>query len=254
MPGNIIVDYWTLNSVYFVITILVFIIFLTVIVVLFNKFQIEVAKELNTDCLNPVAIYFDKSNRDRCLLEKQTPKLENVVNQNRNNVQEVKTEITKTNQGITNAQNIITSLENSKELTNVSNSVVNISDLYYEKLYNPLIDMSFNKIPTMINNFKNKINESVQLAINVGNNLGNTIIQKSVKKGWNKIKEVDIYNNIVKYLNTVTDPKKNPNVDPEIQQTITNLNPVVDFKIQSKLNDYSKIKKKISKIGIISKI
>lgn len=247
MPGNIIVDYWTLNSVYFVITILVFIVFLTVNVVLFNKFQIEVAKELNTNCLNPVAIYFDKSNRERCLLEKQTPELVNVVNQNKNNVQAVKTEIMKTNQGITNAQNILSNLKESKELNNVSNAVVNISDSYYDRLYNPLVDMSNNKIPTMINDFKNKINESVQLAINVGNNLGNTIIQKSVKKGWNKIKEVDIYNNIVKYLNTVSDPKKNPNVDSETQQTI------LDFKNQSKINNYNTIKKKMDKNGIISK-
>lgn len=247
MPGNIIVDYWTLNSVYFVITILVFIVFLTVNVVLFNKFQIEVAKELNTDCLNPVAIYFDKSNRDRCLLEKQTPELVNVVNQNKNNVQVVKTEIMKTNQGITNAKNILTSLKKSKELTNVQNTVGNISDLYYKKLYNPLIDMSFNKIPTMINDFKNKINESVQLAINVGNNLGNKIIQKSVKKGWNKIKDVRIYNNIVKYLNKIKNSKTNPNVDPEIQQTIA------DFKNQNNLKKYNKIKKKMNKKGLISR-
>ena len=87
----------------------------------------------------------------------------------------VKTEITKTNQEITNAQNILSNLKESKELNNVSNAVVNISDSYYDRLYNPLVDMSNNKIPTMINNFKNKINESVQLAINVGNNLGNNL-------------------------------------------------------------------------------
>ena len=43
---------------------------------------------------------------------------------------------------------------------------------------------------------------------------------------------MDIYNNIVKYLNTVTDSKKNPNVDPETQRTI------IDFKNQSKLNKW----------------
>ena len=48
-------------------------------------------------------------------------------------------------------------------------------------------------------------------------------------------------------MNTVTDPKKNPNVDPETQQTI------VDFKNQSKLNNYNTIKKKIDTNGIISK-
>jgi hypothetical protein len=48
-------------------------------------------------------------------------------------------------------------------------------------------------------------------------------------------------------LNTVTDSKKNPNVDPETQRTI------IDFKNQSKLNNYNTIKKKMDKNGIISK-
>ena len=41
---------------------------------MFIQFQIDVSKDLNGHCENPIAMYFDKTSRDRCLTEKITKK------------------------------------------------------------------------------------------------------------------------------------------------------------------------------------
>ena len=69
MP-DIIINYWNLNSVYVIITVLVFMLFLVVNYILFNRFQFILSKELNADCKNPLAVYFHKDERDRCLSDK----------------------------------------------------------------------------------------------------------------------------------------------------------------------------------------
>ena len=50
--------------------------FLIAYFVLFIHFQIDVSKDLNTHCENPIAMYFDKASRERCLTEKITKKNE----------------------------------------------------------------------------------------------------------------------------------------------------------------------------------
>ena len=59
--------YWEQNKIYILITITIFIIWLVILALLFIDINIQVASSNNETCSNPVAMYFDKANRDKCL-------------------------------------------------------------------------------------------------------------------------------------------------------------------------------------------
>jgi methyl-accepting chemotaxis protein len=71
-----VAKYWNLNQIYIIITAFVIIGFLIAYSVLYVRFQIDISKDLNTHCENPIAMYFDKTSRERCLTEKITKKNE----------------------------------------------------------------------------------------------------------------------------------------------------------------------------------
>ena len=97
--------YWEQNKIYILITITIFIIWLVILALLFIDINIQVASSNNETCSNPVAMYFDKANREKCLrlaAEKKSAilqKIEKAFEKNVENVikktQDVKTEIKK---------------------------------------------------------------------------------------------------------------------------------------------------------------
>jgi hypothetical protein len=131
------------------------------------------------------------------------------------------------------------------ELAKVDTSVTDVSNAYYTTLYKKYEDIT-NNTGTMINGivengnkiagFKDTINDNIVKLISVGNLLLNKIIQKiPLDKKWYKGVEVKTFNNITKYLNTTSDPNINVNVNPEVQQNVTNA--ISNY--QTKMNPYS---------------
>uniref|UniRef100_A0A6C0B5Q9 Uncharacterized protein n=1 Tax=viral metagenome TaxID=1070528 RepID=A0A6C0B5Q9_9ZZZZ len=59
--------YWEQNKIYILISILIFIIWLVILALLFIDINIQVSTNDNETCSNPVAMYFDKANREKCL-------------------------------------------------------------------------------------------------------------------------------------------------------------------------------------------
>jgi hypothetical protein len=59
--------YWENNKIYVILTIAIFIVWLILLGIMFIDIQIEIATADNATCTNPIAMYFDKANREKCL-------------------------------------------------------------------------------------------------------------------------------------------------------------------------------------------
>ncbi len=59
--------YWEQNKIYIILSIVIFIIWLIILGLLFIDINIQLATSYNDTCSNPVAMYFDKANREKCL-------------------------------------------------------------------------------------------------------------------------------------------------------------------------------------------
>lgn len=140
--------YWEQNKIYIILSIVIFIIWLVILGLLFIDINIQIATGDNDTCSNPVAMYFDKANRDKCLrlaAEKKSAvvqKIEKAFEKNVKNVikktRDVQKEIKKVNnyyEGIKSKkeQERIKKIENARSLYNdVYNLVQKIRTDYKE--------------------------------------------------------------------------------------------------------------------------
>ena len=208
MSKNIVINYLFLNNVYVVIATILIILFLILNFYLFINFEIELSKSLNTNCENPIAIYFDKGNRDRCLTEKITRKNETLTVEKtlKNKSNKLNSYIATLNQKIIDAKNYYNYVINlvSPEIDKLNGKIPELNDL--NSYINSTFKNSSSAITTMNAEFENTINSNIQLAIDVGNNLVDSLIKitytKNVKDKRKKM--VDSYEKIKNYLNDAT--------------------------------------------------
>lgn len=59
--------YWENNKIYVIITIAIFIVWLILLGIMFIDIHIEISTADNDTCTNPIAMFFDKANREKCL-------------------------------------------------------------------------------------------------------------------------------------------------------------------------------------------
>jgi len=208
MSKNIVINYLFLNNVYVVIATIFIILFLILNFYLFINFEIELSKSLNTNCENPIAIYFDKGNRDRCLTEKITRKNETLTVEKtlKNKSNKLNSYIATLNQKIIDAKKYYNYVINlvSPEIDKLNGKIPELNDL--NSYINSTFENSSSAITTMNAEFENTINSNIQLAIDVGNNLVDSLITitytKNVKDKRKKM--VDSYEKIKNYLNDAT--------------------------------------------------
>ena len=216
--SDIVINYWSLNNVYIVITVLILIVLSIIYFVLFNKLKIQLSKELNRDCNQPFAIYFDKNNRDRCLTKKINYRDSKYVSQYLDtNVKKIEREIKKINTGVVNTNEKVNELNESTTLKSKENIVAEIQNSFnsVKNQYDTLL----NKTNTTITNLETNINYTINILNYYGYNLLNTIIRDSVgDKKWFKRKTIEYYNYIIKYFNTV----KKENIDKKLDNIYLN--------------------------------
>jgi hypothetical protein len=208
MSKNIVINYLFLNNVYVVIATIFIILFLILNFYLFINFEIELSKSLNTNCENPIAIYFDKGNRDRCLTEKITRKNETLTVDKtfQNKKFNLNSYIATLNQKITDAKNYYNYVINlvSPEINILNGKIPELNEL--NSYINSTFENSSSVITNMNAEFENTINSNIQLAIDVGNNLVDSLIQMTYtpKVKDKRKKMVDSYEKIKTYLNDAT--------------------------------------------------
>lgn len=214
-----IANYWNLNQIYVIITAFVIIGFLILYSVLFIRFQIDVSKDLNRYCENPIGMYFDKASRDRCLTQKITKKNElgGLTKEFENKIKTVNQNINMLNRKIRETDEYYKYLQTKEvpEMKMVQSMYEQIQSLF-EKIYLSY-DGVENQFGTLKTDFETSVNNNVLFAIDLGNNLVDTLVKNTHTKKWkdNRKKMVDSYNKIKSYLN-------NTNIKPYLDKISEN--------------------------------
>jgi membrane-associated HD superfamily phosphohydrolase len=204
MPESMIINYWILNKVYIIVALFIIIGFFIINYILFTRFEIEISKELNTDCKNPIAIYFDKEGRDRCLNEKigKSKEFNTTKKMADDKTQVLETKVENINKRIEETNKYYKEIENREypEIKNIQ-TIYPILVKIYENIQfsfeNSGVQME--KVKT---DFETSIENIIQNVVDIGNNLVNHLKLKVKIPKWDKRKElVDGYEKIKKYLN-----------------------------------------------------
>ena len=203
-------NYWDLNEVYILITVVIIVIFIGSIYFLFVEFNIEISRELN-DCTNPIAIYFDTDIRNRCLtkhLSKNSDvvKLKNIDKQFKSESDTIKENINKLSQrnDITelNYNNLEKNLSTKEapvllvakqNFMDLSGVVSTIKTQYQENKTN---------LENLVDEYDRSFNTNIELIFGIGNSLVNKLLSNIYTKKWQTKRRqiVDKYNKIKTYL------------------------------------------------------
>ena len=216
-----VANYLKLNQIYIIITAFIIIGFLILYSVLFVRFHIDVSKDLNTHCENPIAMYFDKTSRDRCLTEKITKKneLTGLTKTFETKIKTAEQNINKLNKKIKETEEYYQYLKTkeSPEIKNVQKMFEELQKMsLFEKINLGYTEIE-NKFGTLKTDFENSINSNVQIAIDVGKNLADHLLNKTNTKKWKDKREklVNSFDKIKGYLN-------DPNIKPYLVEIIKN--------------------------------
>jgi len=213
MPESIIINYWVLNKVYIVVALFIIIGFFIINYMLFIRFEIEVSKELNTDCKNPIAIYFDKEGRDRCLNERigKSKEFNTIEDYAKDKTKLIETKVKDINKRIQETDNYYKEIEKREypEIKNIQNIYPGLVKIYDNILFS--FENGQDRMSEMKTNFQTSIENIIQIVVDIGNNLVNHLKLKMKVPKWDKRKKlVNGYEKINKYLK---DKKIKPYLD-----------------------------------------
>lgn len=211
------ITYWGLNEVYILITVVILVLFIIPIYYLFIQFQIQMAKELN-DCTNPLAVYFDKDIRNKCLTaglakNKDVKKLQEIDKEVREEAKQIRgkfAELAKhdeaSNFGYDSLQARALEEEAPQLLAakqaflDLSGAVASIKTQYLENTA---------ALKKTMDEYENTFNKNIEFIIGVGNSLVNKLYSNIYTKKFQTKRKamVDNYNKIRAYLEKVGQPK-----------------------------------------------
>lgn len=128
--------YWEQNKIYILLSIVIFIIWLVILGLLFIDINIQIATGDNDTCSNPVAMYFDKANRDKCLrlaAEKKSAvvqKIEKAFEKNVENVIKKTRDVQKEIKKVDNYYEGIKSKKEQERIKKIENARSLYNDVY----------------------------------------------------------------------------------------------------------------------------
>ena len=208
------ITYWGLNEVYILITVVILVLFIIPIYYLFIQFQIEMAKQLN-DCTNPLAVYFDKDIRNKCLTaglakNKKVKKLQEIDKEVREEAKQIRDKfagLAKRDEALNFYLQERESDEEAPQLLaakqtflDLSGAVASIKSQYLE---NTAV------LKKTMDEYENTFNKNIEFIIGVGNSLVNKLYSNIYTKKFQSKRKamVDNYNKIRAYLEKVGQPK-----------------------------------------------
>jgi CRISPR/Cas system-associated endonuclease Cas3-HD len=124
------------NKIYIILSIVIFIIWLVILGLLFIDINIQIATGDNDTCSNPVAMYFDKANRDKCLrlaAEKKSvvvQKIEKAFEKNVKNVIKKTRDVQKEIKKVDNYYEGIKSKKEQERIKKIENARSLYNDVY----------------------------------------------------------------------------------------------------------------------------
>ena len=201
---DVVANYWNLNNIYILITIIVLLLFAYMVWRLHTMLITDLASY--GSCDDPWALYLDDGTRTKCIAAKQRDDL------NPHDVQ-FKTDATTIDQNIdalqkkmeqTDADYIALqkrlSEEHTLKLKNMKQAIIDLSGT----IVNIKKQYSDNKeaLEKLVNDYDTAIQNNAELMVKMGNNLVNSLTKNIYTPNWSKQRAymVDAYKKIVKYL------------------------------------------------------
>lgn len=203
MPESIVINYWILNKVYIIVALFIIIGFFIINYMLFIRFEIEVSKELNTDCKNPIAIYFDKEGRDRCLNERigKSKEFNTTKDYAQDKTKVLETKVKDINKRIQETDNYYKEIEKREypEIKNIQKIYPVLVNIYENIQYT--FENGQSRLQRVKTDFETTVENMIQNVVDIGNNLVNHLKLKMKIPKWDKRKKlVKGYEKIKKYL------------------------------------------------------
>lgn len=217
------ISYWTMNEVYILIAATIFVLFIISIQYLYQQFQIEIAKELS-DCTNPIAIYFDKDIRNKCLTQKlaNNPGVKKIQRLDKQMQSDAKKIQDKFDQLDNHAENSQTNFEDKQarldeneapallaakqKFIDLSGVITSVTKQYKENRTN---------LTNLVEDYQKTFNKNVSFISEVGNSLVNKLYSNIYTKKFEAKRKamVSNYNSIKDYLAKMVEMKQ---VDPKV--------------------------------------
>jgi len=129
--------YWEHNKIYVIMTSVILLLWVIMFVFLYIDVNIELAATDNDTCSNPIAIYFDKANRERCLrlaAEKKSAIVQKIAKTFDKNVDAVIKKTKEVRKEIENVDNYYDEMKRLKA-QEAQNRMANVQKMYSE-VYN----------------------------------------------------------------------------------------------------------------------
>jgi hypothetical protein len=217
------ISYWAMNEVYILIALTIFVLFIISIQYLYQEFQITIARQLN-DCTNPIAIYFDKDVRNKCLTQKLAnnkgvKKIQQLDRQMQSDARILEDKFGKldnrTNNSLTNFEETQKRLDENEapallaakqKFMDLSGVISNVKKQYKENRTN---------LSNLVEDYEKTFNKNVEFVAEVGNSLVNKLYSNIYTKKFETKRKalVDNYNSIKAYLAKMVEMKQ---VDPKV--------------------------------------
>ena len=129
--------YWEQNKIYIILSIAFFIVWIILIGIMVIDIQIDLATLDNDSCDNPIAIYFDKENREKCLrlaAEKKSAIVQKITDTFDKNVDAVVKKTQDVKKEIKAVDNYYNEIQNNRE--KARNSKLENAKKMYDDVYN----------------------------------------------------------------------------------------------------------------------
>ena len=217
------ISYWAMNEVYILIAGAIFVLFIISIQYLYRQFQIEIARQLS-DCTNPIAIYFDKDIRNKCLTQKLAnnkgvKKIQQFDRQMKSDARRIEGKFGKldkhANDSLTNFEETQKRLDENEapalleakqKFMDLSGVISNVKNQYKENRTN---------LANLLEDYEKTFNKNVEFIAEVGNSLVNKLYSNIYTKKFEAKRKAMVanYNSIKARLAKMVEMKQ---IDPKV--------------------------------------
>jgi hypothetical protein len=156
--------YWEHNKIYVIMTSVILLLWIILFGLIYIEVNIELAATDNDTCSNPIAIFFDKANRERCLrlaAEKKSAIVQKIAKTFDKNVDAVVKKTKEVKKEIENVDNYYDEMERLKA-QEARNRIANVQKMYSE-VYN------------LVQKIRNDYKDTQEGLVNLVNDYQNTL-------------------------------------------------------------------------------
>jgi hypothetical protein len=208
--------YWENNKIYIIITIAVLSIWLFAVSIMFIDIQIQIAATSNDTCSNPVAMYFDKANRKKCLrlaAEKKSTVVHKVTDTFNKNVEGVIKKTENVLNQIKSVENHYNGIQERKEKERAQK--IETAQKMYNEVYNLVNKIrkdykeNQDSLVKLVDYYENTFEYNQKIMVELASQLVNKLVANTFTKKYDTQRQnmVNSYDKIKQFLETFSKEK-----------------------------------------------